>query len=96
MDVPVACKNEEDPIKNVGAREVITLIIDFFRCSWAANSKVSDGIFPKFKLIQTFMVLLPVRMKKIHPKMKALEWSQHFSNYKSKGIYARRSRAANS
>ena len=23
----------------------------------------------------------------IHPKMKVLEWSQHFSHYKSKGIF---------
>ena len=27
-------------------------------------------------------------MKKIHPKMKVLEWSQHFSHYKSMGIFA--------
>ena len=26
-------------------------------------------------------------MKKIHPKMKVLEWSQHFSHYKSMGIF---------
>ena len=26
-------------------------------------------------------------MKKIHPKMKVLEWSQHFSLYKSMGIF---------
>ena len=32
--------------------------------------------------------LLPVRMKKIHPKMMALEWSQHFSHYKSMGIFS--------
>ena len=30
--------------------------------------------------------LLPIRMKKIHPKTKTLEWSQHFSHYKSMGI----------
>ena len=29
MGVLVACKNEEDPIKNDGARVVITLFIDF-------------------------------------------------------------------
>ena len=29
MGVLVACKNEEDPIKNEGARVVTTLIIDF-------------------------------------------------------------------
>ena len=30
--------------------------------------------------------LLSARMK-IHPKMKVLEWSQHFSHYKSMGIF---------
>ena len=29
MGVLVACKNEEDPIKNEGARMVTTLFIDF-------------------------------------------------------------------
>ena len=29
MVVPVTCKNEEDPIKNEGARVVTTLFIDF-------------------------------------------------------------------
>ena len=31
MGVPVACKNEEDPIKNEGARVVTTLYIDFLQ-----------------------------------------------------------------
>ena len=85
MVVLVTCKNEEDPIKNEGARVVTRR---FFRCSRAAYSEVNDGILPKFKLIQAFMVgLLPARMKKIHPKMTALEWSQHFSHYKSMGIF---------
>ena len=44
----------------------------------AANSVVSGGILTKFKLIQAFIaVLVTLRMKKIHPKIKALEWSQH-------------------
>ena len=34
-----------------------------------------------------WLVLLSARMKKIHPKMKILEWSQHFSHYKSMGIF---------
>ena len=34
-----------------------------------------------------WLVLLSARMKKIHPKIKVLEWSQHFSNYKSIGIF---------
>ena len=36
-----------------------------------------------------WLVLLSARMKKIHPKMKVLEWSQHFSHYKSMGIFQR-------
>ena len=34
-----------------------------------------------------WLALLSARMKKIHPKMKVLEWSQHFSHYKSMGIF---------
>ena len=34
-----------------------------------------------------WLVLLSARMKKIHPKMKVLEWSQNFSDYKSMGIF---------
>ena len=33
-----------------------------------------------------WLVLLSARMKKIHPKMKVLEWSQHFSHCKSMEI----------
>ena len=42
------------------------------------------------------MSSIPARMKKIQLKMKALDCSQDFSNYKSMGIFFRRSRAANS
>ena len=35
-------------------------------------------------------------MKMIQSKMKELEWSQHFSHYKSMVFFFRRSRAANS
>ena len=34
-----------------------------------------------------WLVLLSARIMKIHPKMKVLEWSQHFSHYKSMGIF---------
>ena len=34
-----------------------------------------------------WLVLLSAIMKKIHPKMKVLEWSQHFSHYKSMEIF---------
>ena len=58
MVVLVTCKNEEDPITNEGARLVTTLFINFFRLSRAAYSENSDGILPKFKLVQAFMVSL--------------------------------------
>ena len=52
-------KNEEDPIKNEGDR-VLTRLCCFFRCSRAANSKVSGGILPEFELIQAFIVVLVI------------------------------------
>ena len=54
----VTCKNEEDPIKNEGARVLTSLLFDFFKCSRAANSEVSGGITPKFELIQAFIAFL--------------------------------------
>ena len=58
MVVLVTCKNAEDPIKNEGDRVLTSLLFDFFKCSRAANSEVSGGITPKFKLIQAFIVVL--------------------------------------
>ena len=57
MVVLVTCKNEEDPIKNEGARVLTSSYIDFRR-SRAANSAVSGVIPPKFKLIQALMIVL--------------------------------------
>ena len=34
-----------------------------------------------------WLVLLSARMKKIHQKNNVLEWSQHFSHFKSMGIF---------
>ena len=34
-----------------------------------------------------WLVFLSARMMKIRPKMKVLEWSQHFSHYKPMGIF---------
>ena len=45
---------------------------------------VSDRNLNSSKL--SCMSLLPARMKMIQSKMKELEWSQHFSHYKSMGI----------
>ena len=62
ISVLAGCKNEEDPIKNEGARVVTTLFIDFSDAQGKLTPKsvmdfeVSDGILLKFKLIQAFMV----------------------------------------
>ena len=58
MVVLVTCKNEEDPIKNEGARVFTTLYIDFSDAQRADKSRVSGGIWPKFELIQAFMHVL--------------------------------------
>ena len=47
MVVLVTCKNEEDPINNVGARVFTTLYI-FFKRTRTDNSRVGGGIWPKF------------------------------------------------
>ena len=57
MVVLVTCMNEEDPIKNEGAR-VVTTNNQFLRCSRLANSIIGDGILTEFKLIQAFIVVL--------------------------------------
>ena len=59
MVVLVTYKNEEDPIKNEGARVVTTMLhYQFLSCSRAANSLIGDGIMMKFKLILAFIVSL--------------------------------------
>ena len=53
MDFLVACKNEEDPIKNEGARVVTTLLIDFSDAQGQLTSKSlmeSCGNSNSFKL----------------------------------------------
>ena len=88
MGLLVACKNEEDPIKNEGARVVTTLFINFSDAQGQLTPKPvmeSCRNSNSFKLL--WLVFLSARMKKIHPKRKVLEWAQHFSHYKSIGIF---------
>ena len=84
MGVLVACKNEEHPNKNEGARVVTTLFIDFSdpqgQLTPKSEMESCQNSIPS-KLL--WLTLLPARMKKIHWKMKALEWSQYFPHYKS-------------
>ena len=58
MVVLHTCKNEEDLIKNEGARLLTRLYHVFFRRSMATNSEVCGGILPKFEHIQTLIVVL--------------------------------------
>ena len=84
----VACKNEEDPIKNEGARVVTTFFMNFSDAQGQLTPKSvmeSCGNSNSSELL--WLVLLSARMKKIHLKMKVLEWPQHFSHYKSMGIF---------
>ena len=73
MVVFLICKNEEDRIKNEGARVLTRLYVIFFRRSRADNSEVRDGILPKSSKL-LWLSSLPARMKKIQSKMKALEY----------------------
>ena len=61
MTVFDTCKNEEDPIKNEGARYATTLYIDFSD----AVRAVSGGIWPKIELIQAYTRV--VRKVRGHP-----------------------------
>ena len=86
--VLLTCKNKEDPIKNEGARVFTTLYIVFSDAQGQITLEsvvISSRNWNSSKL--SCMSLLPTRMKIIHTKMKELEWSQHFSYYKSMGIF---------
>ena len=88
MGLLVACNNERDPIKNEGARVVTTLFINFSDAQGQLTLKsVMVSCRNSNPSMLLWLVLLSARMKKIHPKIKVLEWSQHFSHYKSMGIF---------
>ena len=88
MNFLVASKNEDDPIKNEGARVVTTLFINFSDAQGQLTPKsVTESCRNSNSSELSWLVLLSARMKKIHPKMKVLEWSQHFSHCKSMGIF---------
>ena len=72
MIVLATWKNEEDQIKNEGARVVTTFLHYKSTGIFPANTAVQGWIWPKFKLSELF---LPAKMKKILSKMMALEWS---------------------
>ena len=88
MVVLVTCKNEEDLIKNVGARVFTTLYINVSD----AQGQITLGLvvvsgrnLNSSKL--SCMSSLPAKMSIIDSKMKELECSQDFSHYKYMGIF---------
>ena len=88
MDVLIACKYEEDLIKNEGARVLTTLYINFSDAQGQITLVlvvVSVRNLNSSKL--SCMSLLPARMRMIDSKMKELECSQDFSYYNSLGIF---------
>ena len=88
MGLLVASKNEDDPSENEGARVVTTLFINFSDAQGQLTPKsVMESCRNSNSLEFLWLVLLSARMKKTHPKMKVLEWSQHFSHYKSMRVF---------
>ena len=88
MVVLITCKNEEDPIKNEGARVFTTLHINFSDARGHVTLKsvvVSGRNSNSYKL--SCMSSLTAKMKIIESKMQGLECSQHFSDYKFMGIF---------
>ena len=88
MVVLLTCKNEEDPIKNRGARVFTTLYINFSDAQGQITLEsvaVSGRNLNSSKL--SCMSLLPAKMRMIKSKIKELECSQDYSDYKSMGIF---------
>ena len=71
-----------------GAIVVITLFIDFSHAQGQlAPTSMMESCRNSKPSKLLWLTLSPARMKKIHWKMKVLEWSQRFSHHKSMGIF---------
>ena len=80
MSLLVACKNEEDPMKNEGARVVTTLFINFSDAHGQLTPKsVMKSCLNSDPSKLLWAVLSSARMKKIQSKMNELEWSHLYS-----------------
>ena len=88
MVVLLNCKNEEDRIKNRGARVFTTLYINFLDVQGQITLVlvvVSGRNLNSSRL--SCMSSLPARIRLKKSNMKELECSQDFSYYKSMGIF---------
>ena len=87
MVVLITSKNEEDLIKTEGAIVFTTL---YTICSDVQGQITLVLMVVSCRNLNSFKILcmssLPARMKMIGIKMKELELSQYFSNYKSMEI----------
>ena len=87
--VLLTCKNEEDPIKNEGARVLTRLYIFFSNAQGQLTPKSAVECWcnsNSSKLL--WLSSLPARMKKIRSKMKALECKQDFPHFNYMGIFS--------
>ena len=67
---------------------VTTLFINFSDAQGQLTPKSEMESCPNINSSELlWLVLLSARMNKLHPKMKVIECSQHFSRYKSMGIF---------
>ena len=89
MHVIVTCKNEDDKMKELECSQDFSHyksmgIFPDAQGQLTPQSLVRSGrISNSSEMLCVF--LLPASMKKIRSKMKALEWSQHFSHYNPMG-----------
>ena len=74
MGFLVVCKNEEDPMKNEGARVVTRLFIELSDAQGQLPPRSVKKSYQNSNSSELlWLALLPERMKKIYPKMKVLE-----------------------
>ena len=86
MVVLITCKNEEDPLENVGARVFTTLNINFSDAQGQKTLELVSGQNLNSSKL-SWMSSLPARMRMIVSIMKELECSQDFFHYKYMGIF---------
>ena len=92
--LPARMKKIQSKIKELEWSQHYLLI---FRRSRAANSEVSDGILPKFKPIQAFIVdLVTCKNEEDSLKNEGTRLVTSFLPLKVYGDFSKRSRAANS
>ena len=76
----VICKNEEDIMKNICAKVVTTLSFDFSDANGQLTPKSVMESCQNLNSSKLLWLVFLSSIMKTHPKMNALEWSQHFSH----------------